>query len=438
VRFSRLAMHAIKYQNNIKEQGGKTLMRILDLLKRAKPTKELVLDDNAPVHWPQKLLEHRNLDDEFKAFVNHLNKLTEETRRSLQKFTNEDVLASIPDRARTMNALHGNEYVSQVNKLLATIQFSDIFTFEKQQDSYFEANSAFKSSSTKHANVLKEFLHDELKTTQTHLQQIEDTIINFTKVLEEKGFPQIKKIQEINLRLQKMTELQDKYQKLLESLEIDRKRTNEKRVKIEEDIKEQQTLVRNEESLHALEKIRKIDEELFKIAAQYASLCEDVLAIYKKNSSLELQVPVKKMLEVLPKDPLAFINTNAEVIKQTFEGIVTQFEEERPGNVKSVVERLSRLSQTVEQDARKIQTAAPDQRALKKEMMKDIAALNIYDKMQFLLRAQAEEDNIVRKLNYLQAEMDPKKKIELQREMRDIAHSFGALIKSEEQKQQAS
>jgi hypothetical protein len=425
-------MHAIKEQNNIKEQGGRSSMRILDLLKRAKPTKELVLDGQAPTQWPQQLLEYRGIDEEFKTFTNRLNKHLEETRRSLLKFTNEDVLASVPDRARTMNALHGNEYVSQVNKLLATVQFNDLFAFEKQQDVYFEANSAFKGSSSKNANVLKEFLHDELKVTQTHLQQIEDLIINFTKTLEEKGFPQIRKIQDINIKLQKMTELQEKYQKLLTSLEADKKRTVEKRMKLEEDIKLQHALVRNEESLAALDKIRKIDEELFKIAAQYASLCQDILAIYKKNSELECAPPVKKLLEALPKDPLAFISTNAETVKQTFDAILAQFEEERPGNVKSVVERLSRLSQAVEQDARKIQTSAPDERALKKEMMKDIAALNIYDKTQFLMRAQAEEDAITHKLSYLQAEMDPNKKIELQREIRDIARSFGALIKTDE------
>ena len=54
---------------------------------------------------------------------------------SLRKFTDEGVLSAIPDRARTMNALHGNEYATQVQKLLKAVTFTELFTFEKQQDS---------------------------------------------------------------------------------------------------------------------------------------------------------------------------------------------------------------------------------------------------------------------------------------------------------------
>jgi hypothetical protein len=294
-------------------------MRILDLLKRNIPknpfkSRELILDENEADKWPQQIVDHLGLDGEFTSFTADVDGIVKRIGASLRRFTDEGVLQAIPDRARTMNALHGNEYATQVQKLLKTAAFIDIFAFERQQDAYFEANSAFKDQTAKNVAVLREFMSDELKATQTLLQELEDKVINFAKSLEEKRFPQVRKLREMQLKMQQSEERVGKYQKLLEALEADLKRTQEKRVKLEEEIKAQADLVRNQESLAALEKISKIDEELHRLAVQYASICQDARNIYKKHPDFELSQEIKHVTDELPKDPLPFVSNNSEQV----------------------------------------------------------------------------------------------------------------------------
>src|SRR5262245_1729348 len=119
-------------------------MRILDLFEGPLRHKQLVLEETALPLWPEQIVKHFELDDEFEQFAKDTQQLAEDLARELQKFTDEGALAAIPDRARTMNALHGKEYATQAQKLLKSAIFSDIFGFEKAQEAYFEANSAFK------------------------------------------------------------------------------------------------------------------------------------------------------------------------------------------------------------------------------------------------------------------------------------------------------
>jgi ribosomal protein L17 len=405
-------------------------MRILDILKR-NPFKSggpITLEEKEQDQWAQKLVAHLDLDKDFSQFQEEMQGLGEETTDSLRKFTDEGVLSAIPDRARTMNALHGNEYAQQVHKLLKSVQFTDLFSFEKQQDKFFETTSGFKDQTAKNTSVLKEFLHDELKETQSLLQKLEDRVIAFAKILEEKKFPLVRKVHELCGKLLQSGERTDKYEKLLASLQSDLKRTQDKRAKLEEDMAAQQALVRNEESLQALEKMKHIEEELHRLAVQYVSVCTDARNVYKKKPDMELAPNIKHVLDEIPKDPMLFLPPNTEKVKKAFEDIVTQFEEEQPGNVRGIIERLTRLAGSAEQDGRKISTAAPDQRALKKEIMRDIAALNMYDKRQFLMRAQSEEDAITTKITYLTAELDPNKRLTLERELKDAAKALGAQI----------
>jgi hypothetical protein len=410
-------------------------MRILDMLKKKAfiAPAQLTFDENEREGWPRQAIAHFGLDGEFATFAKEISDITDRIRETLRKFTDEGILSAIPDRARTMNALHGNEYANQTQKLLKSVAFSDLMTFDRQQDAFFEASSAYKDQIAKNASVLKEFMHEELHATQSLLQQLEDRVIAFAKVLEERKYSQIKKITDVNARIRQLDERTDKYAKLMQSLQGDLKRTQDRRSKLDEDIKSQTALVRNQESLAALERIRRIEEEMHKLAVQYASVCSDVRTVYKKHPDYKLAQNIKVVLDDLPKDPLNYISSRSDFIKKAFEDIIAQFEEEQPGNIRGILERLTKCIAAVEQDARRIVTSAPDQRSLKKEMMRDIAALNIYDKRQFLLRAQTEEETITTKINFLTQELDPAKKVTLEREAKDAAIALGATLRQAEQ-----
>jgi len=408
-------------------------MRILDLLRRNpfRQSRQLVLDEAAPSQWPQQLTQHLGLDSEYKAFIDTVAGLHKGVDDSLKRFTDEDILAAIPDRSRTMNALHGNEYATQVRKLLKTVEFTTLFDFEKQQEAYFEANSGFKDQTAKNVSVLREFMSDELKATQGLLQELEDAIINFTKSLEDRRFSQVRKVKELQAKLQQLVERAEKYQKLLASLQVDLKRTQDKRLKLETEIKTQAGLVRNDSALQAFEKLKKIEEDLHKTAALYVSVSQDLKNVYKRYPALKPTPQIRHVAEELIKDPLVFLSQNAEPVTKAFEEAVSMLEDEQPGNVRSLIERLSRLGSAAESDGRKMATAQPDQRAYKREIMKDIAALNIYDQQQFLLRAQVEEEAVATKISYLNAELDPNKRLAMEREMKDAAKSLGAVIKND-------
>ena len=49
------------------------------------------------------------------------------------------------------------------------------------------------------------------------------------------------------------------------------------------------------------------------------------------------------------------------------------------------------------------------------------------------MRAQAEEETINYKIEYLKTEMDPNKRLTLEREAKDAARNLSAIIKSEKQ-----
>src|SRR3569832_1262728 len=141
-------------------------MKILDLFKKS-PFRPgpLQLDEKDQAQWAPMLVAHLELDKDFAEFSEDMQELSKKISASLRTFSDEGVLAAIPDRARTMNALHGNEYATQVQKQLKTVEYSDLFSFDRQQDAFIETSSAFKDQTAKNTTKLKEFLHDELKQT---------------------------------------------------------------------------------------------------------------------------------------------------------------------------------------------------------------------------------------------------------------------------------
>gem|GEM_PF-6972148 len=408
-------------------------MRILDIIKkRLSPgPRSLTLQPDCREEWSQQLSVFVGLDKEYAAFAAMMKDLSQRIDATLVSFTDDGLLSAIPERARTMNALHGNEYASQVRKLLATAHFSELFDFEKQQEIYFEANATFKDQTAKNVSALKEFMHDELKTTQTLLQSLEDTVINFTKIADDHKFPQIRKMRDLHKRDSDLQGRGDKYASLLASIEQDLLRTREKKKKLEDEMHAQTGLIRNDPARLALEKLAKLEQEMHRTIQQYIAVCDDVKAVLKKYPSFRLDAKTRRVFDELPKDAQSFIVQDPESIKAAFEQAVSSLEEESPGNVRRIIERLAKLAKSAEQDSRMINTTMPDLRTLKRDVLRDIAAVNVYDKQQFHVRATTEEEMMAGKIEYIKQELDPNRRNALQQEMRAIAKELGATIADE-------
>ncbi len=407
-------------------------MRILDLFKSFKPkTQKLELDPATAQEWPEQIIAHLGIDKEFSNFQENVADIKQHVEQSLTKFTDDNTLAAVPERARTMSALHGQEFTAQTRKLLATASFENPFNFEQGQDTFLEANNNYKTLVTKNTSALKEFFSDELKITQTGLQELEDAIIKFTTALEQLKFPQVRKAKDMQMRIKQLQEKSDRYRQLLESLNQDLKRTKEKRTKIGADMQVQQALIRNTDALAALQKSEKIEQDLHTIVAKYVSVCDDIRNVVKNNSRIKIQPSIKQVYDELPKDPFQFLATEHEKVKDAFEDAICMLEEEKPGNVKNLITRLSALSRDAQAQGRKIATMLPDQRALKRDIVKDIAALQVYDKQQFFMRAQTEEEIIQNKIEFLNNELDPNKLAAMQQELNALVRELGARIKGD-------
>ena len=410
-------------------------MRILDLFKSHGPKaeKHLELDMAALDTWAVALAHHQGIDKAYADFIESVEREKAVLENALKPFTDENTLTAIPERARTMSALHGHELASQTRKLIATTAFdeNDIFGFEKLQDAYFEANSKYKDLTSKNAAALREFFNDELKTVQEILQRIEDAIINFSGNLEQRKYPQIRKAKDLAQRIGQTRERSERYRELLKSLEQDAAHTKEKRLKLEEDIRGQVALIRNEQALTALQRAEKIEQELHEIAARYASIGDDLRNTYKRLPAMRPSPALKHIIDELPKDPLGTITQEHERVTAAFEEAVIQLEDESPGNTKNIITRLTTLAREAESTARKVSTTLPDQRALKRDIMKDIAALQAYDKQQFAMRAKTEEEAIATKVQYLKAELDPAKMDAILLELKALVRDLGATVKGE-------
>jgi len=408
-------------------------MKFLDLIKPLRGTKQLVLEASNQSQWLPLIAEHIDATEIFHKFVEEYTAITKKIEHSLLAFSNEGILSAIPDRARTMNVLHGNEYALQVKKLLQATKFSDLWHFEAEQSVFFEAMSGHKDLVAKNISVLKEFMSDELKSTQQQLQELEDLVINCSKQLDEKKFPVARKVKELIERLSQIDGKREKYQKLLTSLEQDLKRTKEKYQDIEQAINDQIGLIRNQESLQALDRLGKIETELHSIHTKYTNVANDIKLLCKKNPSLRLDNTARLTIEELHKQASHFLMAHPDEIATSFATIIEQLEEERVNGAKQIIEQLAVLGPAAAADARTLQTATPDLRQLKRSVIKDVAALQVYDKRQFLLRAKTEQESIEGKIAFLTKELDPSKKTEIERELKDTASQIGVTVQLQEQ-----
>ncbi len=398
---------------------------------------KITLDTNEMDEWASKLIAHFELKKKFKQFLEESQKTKDKLHDSLSPFKDEDVLSKIPERARTVSTLHGNEFVQQTEKLLEKAHFTDLYSFEEEHAEFLEAINEFRERTKKNASALEEFLGKQLKESHKLIIELEDRILNFMKVLEETKFHYIQQVHDAHQRLLDLEIQREKYQELLESLQIDMKRTEKKRAKIEEEIKKQRTLIRNEQAQDALEQLQELEVEFDKTINKFEVAAKDTLRYYQRYSEeLELDSEVKNSLEGISSDATGWLESSPDKVTHAMRHAADQIDSEGRGNVQNLVSRLVDLANTAEQEGKKAKDILPKQRSLKKEIIRDVAALSIYDQQQFLIRANRETEAIKIKIEYLEEELSPKKRIVIEREIKDAAINIGAKITGSEPEEQ--
>lgn len=417
-----------------------TIKKLGDFPKRKKtpladgpsePLPKIILSASEQDFWPDQMVKAFEIDELFDEFLDRVKDESSEIREALEVLTKEDTIAKIPERARTINALHANEYVDQAKKLLNKSVFTNIYAFDDEHTTFQTAITAFRETTKRNVVALSEYLGVELQKIANAIKSLEDEIIGMLKILEERKFDQISIIKRELTALRHLDERRSKYGSLVQSLEEDKTRNAEKQSRINEEIRKQQALIRNDEAHSALERLGKVELEMNTIVHSYASLCTDVVKFLKKQ---EIEVPslTRKTLDEATRDAARMLATNHGVIKDALDTVASLLEEEGRGSVGHIITKCRALSETSVEDGKSVADAIALQKQLRQAVMRDVAAIAVYDQQQFLLRAKNDEAEIVRKLEFLAMELNPAKRIEHERAIKDATSNLGATIIGDE------
>jgi len=378
--------------------------------------------------WTIKMIAASGLDDKFRSFLALVEDEKTEAGENAKKFSDEEALQAIPERARTVTAVHGNAYTEEVEKLVQQIVFSDIFTFEDDQFGFHQALDEFRNQTGKNTAALKEFMKKEVETVEHALKKIEDATVRFLQQREDAQFADIERVHVAQEKLNKLDDQQEKYHELKTRLEQQLSAVEQKQQKLTDKINEQRKLIRNPAALQALDDLTKLEKELDEITRMHEHAASDALAYYKKHHELSIPSETHGVLQDLPKHPSSFVAEHPSEIMNAFALIADHLEQEGRGNLGNLIQRLKEQSQRAVQDANRAEEILPKQRKRKQEIMRDVAAINIYDQQQFLTRAVREQKELQAKIAFVEEQLHTTGKFELEREIKDAARSFGATI----------
>lgn len=417
--------------DRIKRVNIRSIRKKIEQTLPAKGALSIVLDATKPETWAQQLVEEFGLDAAFEEFQADVGEDLGNLERALAPFTDEQVLQAIPERARTINELHGREYAEQTRKLLRHAQFTGLYEAEGQISGFLSAAQEYRDLTGKNASALREFMHGELAAAQALLKQLEDRCIAFAKHLEDTKFPLVRQIRDAHTALAQMDGRREKYQQLAAALQEDLAAVQEKIGRIEEKIRSQRGLIRNEEAIMALDQLSSVEEEMSRVTLRYGALAGDVLKYYRKHPQREPPRMAKRLLDDLAKDQARILAEGQ--VHDALAAIAEHLQEHGQGNTRQLIDRLTRLAEQAQEDGAQVKDALVKQRTLRQTVLRDVAAIAIYDQQQFLRRARHEEAEIQRKLAFVDGELDPSRRIEHERAMKDAAIALGATISGQTQ-----
>ncbi len=381
--------------------------------------------------WTAQTITHLKLDDAFQEFSTDTRRLVQEAATALGSLTDEKTIAALPERARTVNEIHAREYAQQARKVLDTAVFTELFRFEAEQQAFQEALQAFQDRSAKHTAALREQLGERLDAADGAIKRLEDTVLRFAQGLEERGFTHVKRLHEAHQELTKLDERRGKEEELLASLRKDQETASARIQELEQSIKEQEGLVRNEEARDALTRIVAIDEELDTHTGPVQQAARDTLAYYRKHRDLTPPGAARQVLESLERDAPRTIANEPERVIDACTAIAEQITQAARPNTRHLATRLTQVAQRIEQSAARVSELLPQQSTLRRGLMRDVAALAAYDKRQFLLAARRDSATIAAKIAFVTQDLAPEKRITHERALKDAALALGATIPGE-------
>jgi len=399
--------------------------------KSLEPTAPVLIFNDDRSSWAQSAVSHLKLDWEFAEFSERVAQHVQDAGRALEHLTSEKRIAEIPERARTVNQIHAQEYAQKARKVLITTKFVDLYQYDEDHQRFLQAVQEFRDSANRNVTALHEHLGTELDAVQTALQKLEDETIRFAQLLETKHFTHVKQLKEAHEELVKLNERQAKEEELAASLRTDKQKAQERIGTLESNIKDQEGKIRNDDARESLVQLTSVEEQIETLIAPIQTASRDARKYYKRFSDIRAPKGSAQTLEALERDTVRELTQNASNIADTLSEVSAQIAEENRANTKPLAAKLERAAADVERTATRLAELVPKQRELRRGIMRDVAALAAYDHRQFLHSARRDEGAINAKLAFLAEDLDPAKRITHERALKDAALNLGATIPGE-------
>ena len=405
----------------------KGIGRFGETIKRSLEPTQLVLDDDHAT-WADKAVAHLRLDWEFTRFSELIKTMVEDAAKALEPLTSEERIAELPERARTVNDIHAHEFAQKARKVLIATRFTDLYRYDEDHQAFLQAMQEFRDESARNIAALREHLGADVDAALAALQRLEDETIRFAQLLEERKFTHVKRLKEAHDDLAKLDERRAKEEELLAALHDDHAKASERVTALEGGIHDEEGRIRNDDARQALASLTAVEEELERIVGPIQLAARDAIRYCRKHPD-GAPPEARQALDDLDHDAAHAIAADPDRISTAL-GAVAEQVATRP-NTRPLAARLERAASQMEGIAEKVNKLLPEQSQLRRGIMRDVAALSAYDKRQFLSAARRDVATTAAKITFLEEDLDPGKRIEHERALKDAALALGASIPGE-------
>lgn len=392
--------------------------------------KPLILDETTRHKWAYQIAEHKDLTKKLAIFRKELRQQQTTVRSAAAAL--RKAKTDVPERAQHMTEQHATTIAELLEQTLDEFSFdSDVIAFQKHMDAALKALDYYKEHSTKNISALKEYYAEQLTTLANALQKLEDLLINTASSFDDRDYQTILNIHDLAQKLTEELTKKYKYERTLEKYAAEQDRNTDKQEKHRRRIEEQKVMVREKNALSALEKVKQLEHDDHDRKARYERLVFDTKHYILKNG-MTLNETSKELFTALKKSPDTALKNQHEALKEEFTELADALSELEREDKKDVISRLKKAAKDVTNDAQKLVNNEKVLHDLKKQVMNDIAALNIYEQEQFLLRAKQEAAEHSEKLLVLNEALDEVQDVKLKQELHALTKQFGASIRHEQ------
>lgn len=393
--------------------------------------RQIVLSESNHAIWPRLIAEQQEFPRHIAKFLKELDHAREDMLRAADTLIDEKHHENIPERAEHIMREHAKVLHAEVARAMSGMSFTtDVLTFGESLEDALSSLEQFRERSIKNISALKEYFSPQLDALSSATQKIEDLLIKTGSHFDERGYDKIMRVNALAAKHQEEREKRDKYERTLNKYLEEKQQVQTRKQKHHERIEQQQELVREKEALEALKKIKSIEQSMHELKRKYERLIFDTKHYLLKNG-LTLTSETKNLFDALRKDAQRSLVTNHSQLKEEFIELHDTIVQLDAQDKKDVARRLKEAAQEIAEDAHTVESSEPILHELKKQVMHDIATLNIYEQEQFLLRVEKDIAQIDEKIGVLSETLDDVQDDIYAQELREFAKSFDVVIQKE-------